>query len=464
MVKRSDLLSGTSDQHLKAQIPAPFHAAGIKQLENSLSADPVLGSTFNQYQSILGTIQDVKRPWERFSNSEAAVFRRIARLMIGELQDAQWQAYAEGWNARAEMRDPAFSRAPECVDKLTTAIKKEISHLSEEQQFRMNGRISDFTRCTPEMRLKIIEADSPEKQDALVHFMGMRRREIKRETIKLSQQSAKIDAELADINRSRDHLFLIKEVLEFVNAPTAQEPAQDSSLYKLKDAYESGIILRGCKIADNDDFYALTKEGVQLITTDPEIFVVQHNWLDAFKTAGEFAEGEWRLPGEVCAFEFQFVGHRVVVYSVAEDGIARSLHLFARCRDNIWVEVGTIQPDEIAQGGNDALSKTVLGNIRAICIALDAEVAEKQVIRAPHLTNERRQSSGRSLLKDFHVVTLAHRSRASALEYSAGETKRRMRMHFRRGHWRHFPTHKTWIKWMLVGNPDLGFINKEYRL
>jgi hypothetical protein len=38
------------------------------------------------------------------------------------------------------------------------------------------------------------------------------------------------------------------------------------------------------------------------------------------------------------------------------------------------------------------------------------------------------------------------------------------RLHFRRGHYRHYPNHKLWIRWCLVGNPDLGFIDADYRL
>lgn len=36
--------------------------------------------------------------------------------------------------------------------------------------------------------------------------------------------------------------------------------------------------------------------------------------------------------------------------------------------------------------------------------------------------------------------------------------------HIDRAIWRRFETHKTWIKWTLVGDPDLGFIEKHYRL
>ena len=43
-------------------------------------------------------------------------------------------------------------------------------------------------------------------------------------------------------------------------------------------------------------------------------------------------------------------------------------------------------------------------------------------------------------------------------------THRSPRLHFRRGHWRHYEDHKTWIRWQMVGNPDLGFVEKQYRL
>ena len=38
------------------------------------------------------------------------------------------------------------------------------------------------------------------------------------------------------------------------------------------------------------------------------------------------------------------------------------------------------------------------------------------------------------------------------------------RLHFVRGHWRRYEEHKTWIRWRLRGDPDLGFIDKSYRI
>ena len=79
-----------------------------------------------------------------------------------------------------------------------------------------------------------------------------------------------------------------------------------------------------------------------------------------------------------------------------------------------------------------------------------------------HRVKQKRASKGKPPLTDFHIVELNRRPRASSSV--VGTTDAKLRLHFRRGHWRHFDTHKTWINWTLVGNPDLGWIDKEYRI
>lgn len=64
-------------------------------------------------------------------------------------------------------------------------------------------------------------------------------------------------------------------------------------------------------------------------------------------------------------------------------------------------------------------------------------------------------------------MSLARRhERADRLPTPAGafEHHTRKRLHFRRSHWRHYVSHKTKIPWTLVGDPNLGFVEKEYRL
>jgi hypothetical protein len=116
--------------------------------------------------------------------------------------------------------------------------------------------------------------------------------------------------------------------------------------------------------------------------------------------------------------------------------------------------------------------------IRAVCIMLDAKVAVAEPrSHAGEGLNKKRLREGKTPLKDYHIVTLAKRLRA---DYERGDpTGIKKRLHWRRGHWRHFTTpggkemyidaegitrSRTWINWQLVGNESLGFVEKHYRL
>ncbi len=110
---------------------------------------------------------------------------------------------------------------------------------------------------------------------------------------------------------------------------------------------------------------------------------------------------------------------------------------------------------------------------------LDAKVAmgEKRSLGGDGL-NKRRIREGKTPLRDYHVVTLAKRLRAEP-NHDHEPTGIHRRLHWRRGHWRHFNTpggeiryfnadgitvSKTWINWQLVGDETLGFVDKHYRL
>lgn len=192
------------------------------------------------------------------------------------------------------------------------------------------------------------------------------------------------------------------------------------------------------------------------IADEPQLFLVEHNWAAAFEGAKDFADGEFPLPFEHCAFEFRLNGRRVILVTrhhshtvISEIGLG-------------WWLASAINPlDELVSTHRYA---SLYGSVRALSIALDAEVAVTEVIRAPHRLNHQRDKQGKKPILDHHVINLARRSRVEALP-SAGdhEAKWHPRLHFRRGHWRHFENHKTWVRWCLVGDPDLGFIDKEYR-
>jgi hypothetical protein len=126
-------------------------------------------------------------------------------------------------------------------------------------------------------------------------------------------------------------------------------------------------------------------------------------------------------------------------------------------------------PDEMAMAESCfmPLYSLAFKQIRAVSIMLESEIATKQTVRAPEKLNRHREKLGRTALRDYHVVVLnRHKPRSERLpeELQTHGERNSPRLHFRSGHWRHFPNHRTWINWQLVGNPDLGFVDKHYRL
>jgi hypothetical protein len=197
-----------------------------------------------------------------------------------------------------------------------------------------------------------------------------------------------------------------------------------------------------------------------------QVFLIEHDWAAAFARADEFGDPrvneqgkeiwDFSLPYPDCCFEFQFSGRRLCAL-VRFDGDRYSWTSVVKTSVG-WVFFALSEPEHAA------IRDRVKAIVRAVAVALDAEVAETQVIRAPHKLNRARDRRGRAAVADYHVVKLAHRSRVTPLHSGGHNDRSSVRLHFRRGHWRHFEVHKTWIKWTLVGDPDLGFIDKHYRL
>jgi hypothetical protein len=196
-----------------------------------------------------------------------------------------------------------------------------------------------------------------------------------------------------------------------------------------------------------------------------EILLIEHDWAAAFKNA-DLADSVVKLPYDVCAFEFRF-SDRPVIALATQFGTDIAFTPVVLI-DDWWVATdlagrigGDYESDESRDGAYLRLFNEVSRQIRAACISLDAEVAKAEVVREPHTGQHGRNAH--QMLKPYHVVSLGRRG-PRPLASIGTETGRRIRLHFRRGHWRHFEAHKTWIKWQLVGSPDLGFIDKHHKL
>lgn len=262
--------------------------------------------------------------------------------------------------------------------------------------------------------------------------------------------------ELKDLQKDHDktekrlHLLEATEagaqlVLKWQEKIPVLEKNDCSRLHKLVAAHKAEEIF----FSDNS-----AAKSEDILFKDVQPFVVQNDWARAFEGATDYAEGEVNLPYNVCAFEFRISGLTVIVLALQPEGGPLACLGFVEA-NGIWFCDGK----KAAEAGPFQFAWK---EIRAICIALEAEAATHELQRAPAKLNRIREEEGKVPLYSYHVVKLSERHRASTKRF--GGAHRSPRLHFRRGHWRHFDTHKTWIKWMLVGNPELGFVEKEYRL
>lgn len=263
----------------------------------------------------------------------------------------------------------------------------------------------------------------------------------------------------ASIDADKERLAALERIGPWSSLSDYRLERNDASrLHKLIEAHKDG------KVMDEHGAPLPPEHAPWLTNAQP--FVVEHDWAAAFANATDYSEGDFKLPYTECAFEFRISGRTVIVISFQPD--AEVLHQFpgittstptlpyVECGGGYWYCGGEKARDVKAM-------QFVWQQVRAISIALDAEVATREIVRAPTKLNDKRVKDGKVPLFDYHVVRLHGRAVRQQLP-SAGGTHRSPRLHFRRGHWRHYPTHKTWIRWNLVGDPSLGFIDKSYRL
>lgn len=179
-------------------------------------------------------------------------------------------------------------------------------------------------------------------------------------------------------------------------------------------------------------------------------FVVQNNWAAAFANADDYAGGEFLLPFDQCVFEFRFSERNILLFASQAEGQQATYIPVVNSRD-WWFPTHH----------DTAPMLPVMEQVKAICVALEAGVAIAEATETPTRLNRKRVEKGREPLRPYHIVSLAHRYRGGV---GWPVDQGRKRLHFRRGHWRHYEEKTIWIKWTLVGDPDLGFVDKEYRL
>jgi hypothetical protein len=278
-----------------------------------------------------------------------------------------------------------------------------------------------------------------------------------------------LDRDLAGLDKEREieREILKKNTTHLWSGVDATERILEwmGTAFKLQKPIETMVHLFREALADGRIFYLPARDGRVAaddvtawdeMAASSSIFLVQHNWDEAFKNARDYVGGEIHLPDESCIFEFRISDRHVIAFVTEADGTLYFQHA-------VQVKKGWLL-FPLSSSMDDELLNFTGAQIKAIAVALDAQVATTETIRAPHAMNRARERAGKLPLISYHIVNLSRRSRPVPLAPSDPEATYHVRLHFRRGHWRHFSNHKTWIRWMLVGDPDLGFVDKQYRL
>lgn len=350
---------------------------------------------------------------------------------------------------------------------------------------------SDFDEDAKTVAVRLIEEDAKHQTEASLHGLSPRERRAALKQLRHDKRKIRADMnrEIREIHEDKDRLATMlrvyEEVEQWLEAPLVLQTPSATLFHDLRQSVIDGeavicASLRRHEIDLNDrerPFIPINPKDFEDEWNDASVFMVEHDWARAFTGAKDYLGGEVKLPDDVCAFEFRISGRHVIAVAFDMDGriFMQPIIKFA----NGWLlpeyvyyndDNGVWQIDRSRDTGakqKDLLQdlvKLIGEQIKAVAVALDAEVATSDIVRAPHKLNHAREKRGKLPVSSYHVVSLSRRSRAPRLDLDPGEPTYHVRLHFRRGHWRHFENHKTWVRWCLVGDPDLGFVDKHYKL
>lgn len=256
--------------------------------------------------------------------------------------------------------------------------------------------------------------------------------------------------EADEIKRKEFRLGILRGLSSLIkeSKPTISKP-DGSAIHKLIKSGLAGRLYDDRSSVPNNSLEK-EKDAWSHIRDNVNTFVIERDW--AAVIAGRI-EGDFIFPYSCCAFEMTVCGRRGVYIHDDERDV------FCAQINGEWIGMIVDESFRSVEVG----TSFIYNQVRAVCVLLDAEVAAAPVTRAPHLQDSRRKKTDDLPLYDYRTIQLTRHPHGGSLPQN-GEIAKSKRLHFRRGHWRHFQTHKTWIKWMLVGDPDLGFIDKHYRI
>jgi hypothetical protein len=308
------------------------------------------------------------------------------------------------------------------------------------------GMIAELDKLIPESAIKAAAVEAINAAPSIKRASKAVKRIIASRKQYLNGEIATLETELA-LNPSK--LDALRFIEAWMGGPPTLTAVESSALHRALEA----------------PFYVLMDDRPPVRACPAySVFLIEHDWASVL-TGADVDDGGFRLPFDNCCFECRIGGARACGLLYCADGVPYEMICLLETPHG-WASFGAAAiVDGVldVQATADGFYAAIFAQVRAIAITLDAEVVTATAIRAPHKLNVARIKGGKAPINDHHVLALNRRPRALA-ERLAGAAEHRKRLHFRRGHWRHYATFKTWIKWCLVGDPSLGFADKDYRL
>lgn len=151
-------------------------------------------------------------------------------------------------------------------------------------------------------------------------------------------------------------------------------------------------------------------------------------------------------------------GHKLIAFRTAENPFAMpTAHTYGIRGDVVDLNTGQSGGDA-DPGGTEAHGAWA---VLFLILALQCCNVQLETIPAPVALNKKRLAHGKLPFVEYKILTVAGRQTA----FTGEGTHASPRQHIRRGHIRRISDNRTvWVNQCLVGNPNKGFIVKDYRV
>lgn len=269
-------------------------------------------------------------------------------------------------------------------------------------------------------------------------------------TLPLAKERIKeLSAQIASAQCTKNKLAALEPLIEFQASCDIAMQLNHNDQPRAHNIVEAAR-LKKIIITDNE-FKTISPDDIDLVVGKAQKFLVSTDFA-ALIDDDIYNDSDFMLPYQHCIFEFVINDRPMVNICFDVDGIKNCIAL-VKTNDYWWL---------VTEEGKDInYCNYMWMQIKALCIAIESGITDNEIVSAPRRINESREKKGKQKISDYHVVSLGKRFYARSASHS-GDAMYRQRLHFRRGHWRHYEDTKVWIKWCLAGDPSLGFINKHY--